>query len=329
MNRRTFGLIALFSVLGTATGHAGFKNRDSGTTTANFLQIAPDARGAALGEAVSALAEDATSGYWNPAGLARIDGHHASFSHGSLYEGVFYDSLAYAMPVRTILGREKKTRRPIRSTQSGAVGITILFLSAGRLTEVDNTGTKTGGDFSPQDYTIITSWGMSLTRNLDLGLSVKYISSRINQTATTGAIDLGARWKGRLGPTPFTAAASVHNMGGGLEYIQQTDPLPLLFRAGASFHPLKSWAVTAEITAPKGNRVYPAAGMEYLITMKDISSVALRMGYNGRINKADVGGTTSISVGAGVGFKRFTIDYAWVPFGLLGNAHRFSLSTRF
>jgi len=156
-----------------------------------------------------------------------------------------------------------------------------------------------------------------------------FISSRIHQTATTGAIDAGTRWHGRLGAMPYTLAASVHNMGGGLEFNAGTDPLPLQFRFGAVLHPADAWSVTAGVMAPKGNRPHAAAGVEYRIDLEPIIPRAvLRMGFNNRSNKADVAGFSMMSVGAGLGFKRTAVDYAWVPFGRLGNAHRFTFSIR-
>ncbi len=319
---------ALIGLLGAAPARAGFKNRDVGTTTAALLKIAPDARGAALGESVSALAEDATSGHWNPAGLSGLSTRHVVFTHGSFYQGVFYDYLALAYPMGSILGKEKR-RRELRASQLGTVAVSAAYLNAGRLTETDNTGTETGGDFKPQDYAVTASWGASFTRHLDLGLSIKFISSRINQTATAGAVDLGSRWRGLLWSMPYTLAASVHNMGGGLEFIEQTDPLPLIFRFGYAIRPFKALALTAGVDAPKGNRPIPSAGIEYRLRMDPIPSVALRAGYNGRTSPVDLSGFSSVSIGAGLSSQSTSLDYAWVPFGTLGHTHRLSFSVWF
>ena len=48
-------------------------NTAYGTTAAEFLLLAPSARGAALGGSYGALATDVSSVYYNPAGLAQID----------------------------------------------------------------------------------------------------------------------------------------------------------------------------------------------------------------------------------------------------------------
>ena len=45
-----------------------------GTTAANFLEIGTSSSAVAMGEAYVSLADDAISAYWNPAGLAGING---------------------------------------------------------------------------------------------------------------------------------------------------------------------------------------------------------------------------------------------------------------
>jgi hypothetical protein len=51
-----------------------------GTTAAGFLGINQGARGCGMGSAYTAIADDATGVYWNPAGLARMKNTEASYS---------------------------------------------------------------------------------------------------------------------------------------------------------------------------------------------------------------------------------------------------------
>ena len=61
-----------------------------GSTTANFLKIGIGARGSAMGEAQSAIANDVNASYWNPAGLSTLRFQEISLMHYSLIEGVRY-----------------------------------------------------------------------------------------------------------------------------------------------------------------------------------------------------------------------------------------------
>ena len=53
----------------------------SGTTAAQFLKIGVGARAVGMGSAFAATADDITSIYWNPAGLAANLSNEAMFNH--------------------------------------------------------------------------------------------------------------------------------------------------------------------------------------------------------------------------------------------------------
>ena len=67
-----------------------------------FLNIGAGARGLAMGNAQVASAEDATAGYWNPAGLTGVKDHpNAGIMHAEYFAGIAkYDYLSLAVPVQ-------------------------------------------------------------------------------------------------------------------------------------------------------------------------------------------------------------------------------------
>src|SRR5438105_3412392 len=85
----------LLLILFPAIASADFNSGARGTTTANFLKLGVGARAVAMGEAYSAVADDATALYWNPAGLARIAKDSAAFMHAPYLASTFYDYGAY------------------------------------------------------------------------------------------------------------------------------------------------------------------------------------------------------------------------------------------
>ena len=77
----------------------GFSADDVGTAGAQFLKAGAGARATGMGEAGAGLNSDATSLYWNPAGLANLAGGTGTFMHQFGIEDTFYDYLGYARPI--------------------------------------------------------------------------------------------------------------------------------------------------------------------------------------------------------------------------------------
>lgn len=320
-------LLAAVMALAPAA-RAAFNQSNAGAAAGQFLRLGADARSEAMAEAVHADCSDANALYWNPAGLASLQYRHATLTHGAYYQSVFYDYLAYAQPVQSVLsggGRE----RELRVNQLGAVGASLIYLNAGRIGEIDNTGVPTGNSFTPQDVSLIAGWGLPLTRNLDIGVSAKYINERIEESATTGALDAGARLHARIFTMPYVLSLGLQNVGGRLRFVQHEDVLPMTVTVGNSLRVTKNALVTFDMVAPRDSEPYFALGTEYRIPMDPGMAFAFRAGWQNRASTVDLGGLTDFSAGGGVAFSRFSVDYAWVPFGLLGDTHRFSFSYRF
>ena len=90
----------LFFVAGiVSTSQAQFRKYSN-----EFLNIGAGARGLGMGNAQIAFVDDATAGYWNPAGLAEIkDGPKASIMHAEYFSGIAkydYAALACLHPLR-------------------------------------------------------------------------------------------------------------------------------------------------------------------------------------------------------------------------------------
>ena len=324
--RSCASLTAAFWLACAGSAGAAFNNNDAGTSAAQFLKLGADARAAGMGQAARALCEDANAVYWNPAGLAALSYRHATLTHAAYYQSTFYEFMAYAQPIDSILGRN---RRELQTNQLGSVGVGVLYLNSGRLEEVDNTGTATGSNLTPQDFAAMVAWGGSLTRAIDAGVGVKFVSSRIKDVASTGAADFGVRLREHPWGVPYVLALSLHNLGGRLRFNQESDPLPLQLAVSQSLRPTRNISLSLDVVAPRDNRVYPAFGAELRSAVGPNLSAAARLGWEGRTRSSDLSSLSGLGVGAGLGVARFSLDYAWMPYGLLGDTHRFTLSYRF
>src|SRR3989338_2738082 len=73
-----------------------FSAKSAGTTTADFLNLPIGARAAGMGGAYTAVSEDASAIYWNPAGLVQIPKLSAIFMRAQYLEEISYQYAAYA-----------------------------------------------------------------------------------------------------------------------------------------------------------------------------------------------------------------------------------------
>jgi hypothetical protein len=328
MRNATFVVILIAAALPAAAG--GFGSSQGGTSGGAFLKLGADARAAGMGGAVHAAVDDATAIYWNPAGLAGLRYRHATMTHGASYQSTFQDFIAYAQPVESPFVRQNGRERDLRPDQLGTLGIAVLYQNSGSISEVDNTATPTGDRITPQDLAVFIAWGATISRGLDVGLGLKYVTSKIQGVASTGAADIGARWRTWLpGEFPYALSLSAQNIGGQLKFHEYGDPLPMIITLGQALRITKGLVVTLDMNAPRDRSIYPSFGLEWRVPMKQGLSTALRAGYDGRLTGSDSAGITGISFGGGIGLQRFGFDYGWSPAGGLGSTHKLSLSYRF
>ena len=321
---------AAFAAVAATARAGGFGSSQAGTSGAAFLKLGADARAAGMGGAVRAAVDDATAIYWNPAGLAGLRYRHATMTHGASYQNTFQDFIAYAQPVESPFVRQTGRERDLRPDQLGTLGVAVLYQNSGSIAEVDNTANPTGDHLTPQDLAVFIAWGATVSRGLDVGIGLKYITSKIHSTAETGAIDLGARWRTWLpGDFPYALSLSAQNIGGQLKFHEFGDPLPMIITLGQALRITKGLVVTLDLNAPRDRSPYPAFGLEWRVPMQQSLSAALRAGYDGRLSGSDSGGVTGLSFGAGLGIQRFGFDYGWSPAGGLGSTHKLSVSYRF
>jgi len=280
--------------------------------TAAFLDIGVGARGIGMGGAFTALADDSSAVYWNPAGLARLEKREVSVSHAELGLGTREDFLAYAHP-----------------TSRGTIAAAMTYLSQGAIGGRDVNGRPTG-DYQASDAAFAGAYGMK-TDFVDLGASVKYLRSHIASAEAQGvAADLGARraFDG-VGPGKLVLGAALRNMGPGLKYDTQRNDLPLRLAGGAAYSFSSGRTLAVEVqSAPRGGGADAGFGGE----MKVMEGALLRLGWSTKSAAPDGSGfdaARGLTVGLGLERAGFRFDYAAQAAGELGAAHRFTLAKRF
>ncbi len=275
--------------------------------TAEFLNTQPDARAAGMGDAGQAGASGAGALTTNPAALNGVAAHEAYFTHSILGDGIGADHLAY--------GGAFGVHR---------FGLAYRHIGYGTLEGRDDGGALTGG-FSPSDTVYALSYGTTAGEKLRLAATIKRVESKIVDAARATAFDLGAQYD--LGDD-WAVGASGHNLGGGLKFESESNPLPARAAFGGAWRPSPGWSVVADLVAPAYAPFHVALGGEYRARLSgDDNSVAFRAGLNTKT--PDAGRFSGLKVGVGGRFGPVEADYAFGPGGDIAGSHLFAITYRF
>jgi len=291
--RRTLATIIIISILALFSS-SNCPVNGLGTTTTNFLKIGLGARATAMGGAFTALANDGTSLYWNPAGLTQIEKREFSATYNSWFEGISQGYLGFILP-----------------SSRGILGFGINYVDMGKLEGRDEYGNPTG-DFGASDIHLVVGYADKF-KNISWGITAGWIQDTIEKD--TKSIFLGNF--GLLYPVNerISLGIVVQNIGSKLG----SDPLPLISKLGVASKS-ETLTVAIDLAKPQDNEIYYCLGVERWL--RDV--LALRVGYK---TNQDIG--QGLTAGIGYKFERICLDYAYVPYGDLGDTHRISLTMEF
>lgn len=300
---------------------------------AAFLKLGAGARASGLGQAYSAVADDAEAIYWNPAGLVRLGRKEVSFSHAELAGDSRSDSLAFALPFKKSVSGEPSDGAAADGTfaqSRWAAGISILNLSHGSLEGRDASGAKTG-DFSASDSAASLSVAKSLRAGLGAGVTFKAIRQSIeSETATGLALDAGlVQNAGR-----FTWAAAVQNAGAPLRFRSESYAMPFTLSLGSAFRVYRGLQASFDYRYGFADS---ASSLGFGAEISMLHFLSLRAGYADGFSSAsrrgaglsDANRFAGFGMGVGMRLRRFQLDYSVTPLGVLGLVQRASFSYRF
>jgi len=296
----------LFLALALLAAPLAADNNGGGLSASNSLRIPRSARAVGLGEAYTAVVEGSEAMTWNPAGMNSIRDLQASASHLAYAQGISVDGLQVAMP--------------IYGTGAWGLGLDYLYASD---QGYDNWGNPTG-DFSLFDFSAQVALSFELPWDMHLGGDYKILRQGYGtQFAMGSAFDLGLQWKDLFKHLDLGFVAQ--NLGTPMALGQGFGNLPITWRGGAALHLTQNWLLSADYDYQavdyfgKGH-----FGTELTLPVGNFTA-AVRGGYSITPAQA-LGGLTGLAVGAGLGYGRFQVDYAWQPLGDLGDTHRVSLT---
>lgn len=309
-----------------AAGAASAASSSAGTAGATFLKLGAGARAGAMADAFTAVADDAFAAYYNPAGLSTLSGPQLGGAHSALFQGVSYQSLAFVYPFGRADGRE----RIETSSNRHALGFAIYYLGVGDIERRSGDSTAAIGTFNSADAAYALSYAYAPNDRLSLGVTGKYVSQTLDSySGNAFAADLGVLY--HVNPhaeKPLTVGASIRHIGSRIGYVSSaTDPLPTTVALGAAYAPSKAFVADLDLGKARDGDPYVALGVEGRKLLGESATGAFRFGYTSA--RKDNSGLNGITAGAGLAFPKASFDFAWIPFGTLGDAFRFSLLVKF
>jgi hypothetical protein len=192
---------------------AGSEGR-KGTAGAMELRIPVGARGSALGGAVASDVSGIEAMFYNPAGLASVQGAEVLMTHQAYFADMKVNYAGAAARVGTM----------------GVVGVSAKVLSIGDIFVTTETAPNGTGEILTPTFTVLgASWARQFTDRVNFGASLNWVSENIVDNSASGmAFDFGVQyitdWHGfRLGMVMKNYGTSMSFAGPGFDLSVQ-DP---------------------------------------------------------------------------------------------------------
>jgi len=141
-----------------------------------FLRMGVGARALGMGGAYVAVADDATAGYWNPAGLSSV----GKFSFSSMIAANMGEDRKYNY--LSVAGG---------NFRFGTIGFSWLNAGTSDIASYSSDGVREA-DFSANDHAFLFSWGNNMATDLSFGVTAKVVYQKIDDFSKTGVgFDVG------------------------------------------------------------------------------------------------------------------------------------------
>ena len=263
-----------------------------------FLKISPSARAAGMGDAFTAIADDVTTIFYNPAGLTNLDKFVFNFNHTDWIVNSSIISGAIAKP----FGR------------NGAIGLSIVKFDTEDFEEttvLDPEGT--GRMIDAGDVALALAYAIQLTYNLSFVFKGQYLEEKIDiDKATAITADFSTYY--RTGFRDLTLAMIMKNFGPEAKFLSDKFKLPLYFNVNTAMSLIGSkgspfqWLVSVESAFATDYRDRYHLGTEMWIA----DMIALRGGYKFYYDTEDW--TIGAGLKVGIGSRKVIIDISYSNF---------------
>lgn len=370
MNRKLAAVLALVFLPGVAAAQQAAPpvsdpnpdNTRFGGTSAVFLTLPSDARGAALGGGYVSLVNDISSTFYNPAGLALMGTSQAMFSYTTYVADTRHIAAAMGWSLR---GGE------------WGIGVSVQnFGFNGATVYTENEQDGNGETYSVSNTAIGLTLALQFSDRFSAGLTPRLVSEQLGRATANGlTLDFGTNYHGEVAGRPLRAAFTIVNYGQSFRHEgavlnTSVDPIdetlnveqqparlrtsefepPTQFRVGVAYDLMSASSnrltLLSEFYQPNDAEPGVGFGGEFAANVSSGLTAALRGSFTfaGDNKDSDVSSAFTqsafasdtgkenldgLALGGGLGFKSgsFSIglDYAYRNLGLLSSVNQFSV----
>ncbi len=333
MKRYLLPILLSFSLVGIGIQDGFGQQQKLAQTGMKFLSVSLDARATAVGDAVTALESNSSAMFYNPAGMARLP----VFADLTLGQVNWLADFKHSFASLSL------------KPWNGKYGVLGFMAHAvdygdfiGTIRSSNDLGYVEVGNFTPNALAVGIGYANALSDKFSVGGNVKYaqqslgsaitgISAENQYTRQDNKVEVAAFDFGILYHTGYKSlnfGMNVRNFSKEIKYLQEGFQLPLVFNVGLSMNILdlyprlsSSHALLLAVDAVHP-RDYPEQiniGGEYVF----MKTLAVRAGYSSPNDEH--------GLSAGLGLQStlrnhsLNIDYAYTPYTLFDDVHRFSL----
>jgi tetratricopeptide (TPR) repeat protein len=304
--KKLIGALSIAAIL-LAPGVSAAQEGTGGTRS--VFSIGAGSRAIAMGGAFSAIGDDASVLYYNPAALRLCRYPGAVLNHIQLFSGfsdAAYDFAGVVYP----------------TISAGSIGLGIMTVGTGGIRGFDEFSRETE-EISYRESQIILGYALDLPwrqfGDVTLGSSVKVLTQRVGEASAAGTgLDFGIVYRPKHVKRLSLGCNLQDIVGAETKLVTLTDKVDRTIMVGAGYtHPFtngSTLSLALQMNAPQRDDTEIRFGAEYMFK----NFVSVRLGYDAEM----------ITAGFGIGWRGFGFDYGYFSRGDAGSSHPLSLSAR-
>jgi hypothetical protein len=285
-------------------------SQTAGKTGMSFLKYGFGARNISMGDAGTALSNDLTGLFYNPAKLVLTDKSEILFMHNEWIQDVSSEVVGVKTEFWDI---------PF------AVGLNVTSVGDIELREIPSA--EPVSTFDANYFSGSLSTGFLISEEIAFGATVKYLyEGMLNSEATGFGFDFGVHYQ--LPYKGLTASTVLKNIGSMNELRNESTKLPTEFRIGTAYS-FNLDDSNFDLSLGVELQKYLNTEINHFNFGGEVlykKLIAARAGYQTGYESE----SRSFTAGIGLIWGNLKFDYAFVPFSAgLGSANLFSLQFKF